>query len=109
MSARAIVLTLVLSFFALALVAVACEKSDSEVLQEQFEQSRSGCEQGCTEPRPGCMIKGNISGAGNKFYLMPGTERYPLAIIEPELGERWFCTEQDALAAGFQPVPEEFQ
>jgi hypothetical protein len=109
MSARVIVLTSLLFLYGLTLFSAACEKSDSEVLQEQLEQSRSGCERGCTDPRPGCMIKGNISGAGNKFYLMPGTERYPLAIIEPELGERWFCTEQDALAAGFQPVPEEFQ
>jgi hypothetical protein len=89
---------------ALALAApglAACEKSNEVVLQEQYEQAREGCPQGCIDPPPGCAIKGNISVRGNKFYHLPGRKSYPGIIIEPEKGERWFCSEAEALANGW--------
>lgn len=83
----------------------ACEKSDSAVLQEQFEQAPKGCPNGCAEPSANCTIKGNVSGQGLKFYILPGDPRYDLAIVEPARGEFWFCTAQEAADNGFQPVP----
>ena len=63
-----------------------------------------GCPQGCTEPRPGCEIKGNISSAdGEKIYHLPGWEMYADIGIDPEQGERWFCTEEEAVANGWRP------
>ncbi|MBD2435341.1 cold shock domain-containing protein [Nostoc sp. FACHB-110] len=56
--------------------------------------------------QPGCMIKGNIAiGTGNKLYHLPGMEDYGSTIIDPLKGERWFCTEKEAIASGWRKAP----
>jgi len=56
--------------------------------------------------QPGCKIKGNISIAtGNKAYHLPGMEDYGSTVIDPFKGERWFCTEKEAIAAGWRKAP----
>ena len=50
-----------------------------------------------------CAIKGNISiGSGEHIYHVPGQEHYDETIISPQYGERWFCTEAEARAAGWR-------
>ena len=62
-----------------------------------------GCPYGCTAPQVSCYIKGNISmPAGEKIYHLPGQKYYNDTIIRPEYGERWFCTEQEAIANGWR-------
>jgi cold shock CspA family protein len=59
-----------------------------------------------TSTKPGCKIKGNISiTTGNRLYHLPGMEDYDSTIIDPIKGERWFCTEQEAIAAGWRKAP----
>jgi len=63
----------------------------------------SRCPSGCITPPPGCDIKGNISfNTGEKIYHVPGQEYYDETIIRPEYGERWFCTEYEAIANGWR-------
>jgi endonuclease YncB( thermonuclease family) len=50
----------------------------------------------------GCPIKG-IVRASAKIYALPWSEAYAKARVRPERGERWFCSEDDAKAAGFSP------
>ena len=51
----------------------------------------------------GCNIKGNIAiDTGEHFYHVPGQEHYSETIIRREYGERWFCSEADARAAGWR-------
>lgn len=51
----------------------------------------------------GCEIKGNISvETGERIYHVPGQEYYLQTRIDPFRGERWFCTEQEAFAAGWR-------
>jgi hypothetical protein len=50
---------------------------------------------------PGCEIKGNISSAG-RLYHLPGSRSYARTTIHDSLGERWFCTEAEAQAAGWR-------
>lgn len=51
----------------------------------------------------GCAIKGNISiTSGERIYHLPGQQYYDETIITPEKGERWFCTEAEAQAAGWR-------
>lgn len=50
----------------------------------------------------GCVIKGNINARGDHIYHMPGQEHYDRTVITPSKGERWFCNEEDALAAGWR-------
>ena len=49
----------------------------------------------------GCAIKGNISGSG-KIYHLPGSRYYKKTRIDTQKGERWFCSEKQALAAGWR-------
>lgn len=52
-------------------------------------------------PRPGCPIKGNISNKGEKIYHTPWSPHYARTRIDEEKGERWFCDEAEAVAAGW--------
>lgn len=51
----------------------------------------------------GCAIKGNISRKG-RIYHMPWSPWYGRTRIELSKGERWFCDERQALAAGWRPA-----
>jgi endonuclease YncB( thermonuclease family) len=48
-----------------------------------------------------CLIKGNISNNGH-IYHVPGSRSYDATIIDESKGERWFCTEEEARAAGWR-------
>lgn len=52
-------------------------------------------------PSADCAIKGNFSRNG-KIYHMPGQTHYDRTTIRPEKGERWFCSEAEARAAGWR-------
>lgn len=53
--------------------------------------------------KTGCVIKGNISiNTQERIYHVPGQEFYIPTKIRPEYGERWFCTEAEARAAGWR-------
>ena len=49
-----------------------------------------------------CAIKGNISKSGERVYHVPGGALYGRTQINEAAGERWFCTEQEAVAAGWR-------
>jgi endonuclease YncB( thermonuclease family) len=53
-------------------------------------------------PRDGCYIKGNINGAGERIYHVPGSSSYEETVVDESKGERWFCTEAEARAAGWR-------
>jgi endonuclease YncB( thermonuclease family) len=53
-------------------------------------------------PDPKCRIKGNINGKGEKIYHVPGDVNYEETRIDTGRGERWFCTEEEARAAGWR-------
>ncbi len=52
------------------------------------------------KPTP-CLIKGNISKSG-RIYHVPGSRFYSRTKIDESAGERWFCTEDEARAAGWR-------
>ena len=49
-----------------------------------------------------CRIKGNISLEGERIYHVPGGEWYAETRIDELEGERWFCSEEEARAAGWR-------
>ncbi len=55
--------------------------------------------------QPKCRIKGNINWRGERVYHVPGTSFYDTAAINTSNGERWFCSEEEAVAAGWR-APE---
>jgi endonuclease YncB( thermonuclease family) len=56
-------------------------------------------------PTPGrsdCGIKGNINRDGDRIYHVPGSASYEETSIDENRGERWFCSETEARAAGWR-------
>ena len=53
-------------------------------------------------PSDGCLIKGNINVKGEKIYHLPGDDSYDDTVITAAKGERFFCSEADAIAAGWR-------
>lgn len=58
-----------------------------------------------SQPQRGtaCNIKGNVSiNSGERIFHVPGQHYYEATKISPQYGERWFCSEQEARAAGWR-------
>lgn len=54
------------------------------------------------EAVPDCPIKGNIARDGDRTYHVPGGRYYSVTVMNLDAGERWFCSEADAVAAGWR-------
>jgi endonuclease YncB( thermonuclease family) len=50
----------------------------------------------------GCPIKGNVKG-GRRLYVLPWSQDYARVRVSLSRGERWFCSEAEAQAAGWKP------
>ena len=72
----------------------------SAQVPEAFRRAAAGAVAGA-EPAGECRIKGNIS-SGGRIYHRPGQENYAATGIDEARGERWFCTEAEARAAGWR-------
>jgi endonuclease YncB( thermonuclease family) len=54
-------------------------------------------------PSPDCIIKGNVNRKGERIYFRPAQLDYArVDMAKP--GKRWFCTEDEAKAAGWRPA-----
>ena len=49
-----------------------------------------------------CPIKGNIGERGERIYHMPHGLYYTRTKVNEDRGERWFCSEAEARAAGWR-------
>lgn len=82
--------------------------------QQQAQLSKKGLWSSCSTPQSssqpfptsvhstdqsGCIIKGNISSSGEKIYHIPAQNYYDRTIIDESKGERWFCSEEEAISA----------
>jgi endonuclease YncB( thermonuclease family) len=55
---------------------------------------------GPVAPSPECTIKGNVNGAGECIYHTPASRWYAQIKMQVAKGTRWFCSVEDAEAAG---------
>lgn len=53
-------------------------------------------------PERDCPIKGNINSEGQRIYHTPWSKGYARTRINESKGERWFCNEAEAVAAGWR-------
>jgi endonuclease YncB( thermonuclease family) len=82
--------------------------SESENLKAAFQQAKSQkvgvfsdqCFQVTNPQNPKCNIKGNVR-EGKKTYFFPGCGNYSNVSLELDQGDRWFCSESDAVSEGF--------
>lgn len=57
----------------------------------------------CLPKGPECNIKGNVRrDKGTKIYHLPGCFNYEKIVINEREGDQWFCSEEEAKAAGFR-------
>lgn len=57
----------------------------------------------CQTKKEGCVIKGNYRSADNtRLYHTPDCYNYDRITIKPGTTDRWFCSEDEAIAAGFK-------
>lgn len=82
------------------------EKDYAPTLKQAYEEAKSKklgifsavCR--TSEPSGECTIKGNVRDS-QKIYHLPGCDNYAQTIIDEAFGDRWFCSEAEAITAGF--------
>lgn len=68
------------------------------------------CTQRENKEKPKCVIKGNINGgSGKRLYRFPGCGQYNQTTVQLYVGDRWFCSEKEATAAGFEKGSDCFE
>lgn len=84
--------------------------TQKEILKEAMGKAKTDkkgifspqCYQTENLQNPECVIKGNIDKVtGTRLYYYPGCAQYKYTIVEKDIGEDWFCTEEEAQKAGF--------
>jgi hypothetical protein len=53
-------------------------------------------------PSDDCTIKGNINRKGERIFHMPGERNYDRVHMDKGAGERWFCSQAQAISAGWR-------
>lgn len=70
-------------------------------------QEKKGRWQACApDPKIGCQIKGNLDKNDHRWYHLPSFRHYDQIVINLEDSDRWFCTEAEAIEAGFKKARE---
>lgn len=83
--------------------------SEEEVLKQANEKAKeeklgiySLCQSTENTKNPKCVIKGNIDkSTDTHIYYLPNCAQYAYTVVEEDMGEEWFCTEKEAIKAGF--------
>jgi micrococcal nuclease len=58
-------------------------------------------------PSPNCVIKGNIDKRlGDRLYHLPSCRHYNQIVLDLDIGEGFFCSENEAKNAGFKLAPD---
>lgn len=86
------------------------ENLDLQELKDATNQAREKkigvfsdlCTQETNPKQPTCSIKANVTTNGLPTYHFPGCQTYATTKLELHHGDRWFCTEKEALKAGFR-------
>jgi micrococcal nuclease len=86
-----------------------CPASGESDLQQTIDEldtqilGATDASEAATLQPAGCVIKGNISASG-KLYHLPSCSSYGATKIDQTKGEKWFCTEEEAVATGWTKV-----
>lgn len=78
------------------------KSEESAQTQNRGLWSSCGSNQQVAQTPSGCIIKGNISSSGEKIYHLPGQKYYDQTVIDTSKGEKFFCSEAEAVSAGWR-------
>ncbi|UPA22900.1 thermonuclease family protein [Candidatus Peribacteria bacterium] len=73
-----------------------CEGKKAPVKQQSSSSSAQA------SSKATCTIKGNVSTSKEKIYHLSTCRDYNRTVIDTSKGEQWFCTEQEAVKAGWR-------
>lgn len=84
----------------------------ADTLRSAIEEARTNgrgihglpCTQKINTEHPKCTVKGNIKNS-NKYYYPPDCPWYDQAYVQLYLGEQWFCSDKEAIKAGYTLAP----
>lgn len=71
-------------------------------IAKKAEPSLMGNIKPASPPVAECTIKGNVNRKGDRIYFLPGNSSCGKVRMDKGLGERWFCSEEEAIAAGWR-------
>jgi len=70
--------------------------------QDEAKKLKKGIWSSLCQAKENCLIKGNVrKDKDTKIYHMPDCYNYPKIVINESQGDSWFCSEKEALEAGF--------
>lgn len=64
--------------------------------------SKAASKSTAKKPAEACTVLGNIGDKKEKIFHVPGCPNYTQTKIQPSKGERIFCSEEEAIAAGWR-------
>lgn len=74
---------------------------------DQAHGQKTGLWQECApDPKLGCQIKGNIDRLDHRWYHLASFRHYQQTDVNLKNGDQWFCTEAEAIKAGFEKARE---
>ena len=74
---------------------------------DQAHEQKKGIWQKCApDPEIGCLVKGNLDRLDKRRYHLPHFRHYPQVVVNYQTGDRWFCSEKEAIEAGFTKARE---
>lgn len=84
------------------------EKEIAQELKTESDKAREKklgifsdtCTQMTNKKNPTCNIKGNTRDK-DRYYFLPTCSIYHRALVQLYLGDEWFCTEKEAINAGY--------
>ena len=77
-----------------------------EKSQKAYEEKQGLWGKCAEDKKVGCVIKGNISRLDKRWYHLPSFRHYSQTKVNLDQGDRWFCTEDQAIKAGFKAARE---
>jgi endonuclease YncB( thermonuclease family) len=80
----------------------AAQEQPALVVEDRKAKRKASPRLGIVSTGASCKIKGNISSGGKRIYHLPGQAYYDATRISERSGERWFCSEAEAQAAGWR-------
>lgn len=73
-----------------------------DVCSLKVDNQTSNNIQNTSIPNNLCNIKGNISTKKEKIYHLVNCKSYDATVIDESAGEKWFCSEEEALSSGWR-------
>lgn len=75
-------------------------------IDDEVEKQKLGiyglCVETTNKDNPKCLIKGNNrKGTDDHIFITPGCKGYTNTDIARDQGDEWFCSEKEAIAAGY--------